>query len=376
MATNWIPYFEKQQDEILAELKTYVEIETPTHDKQAVDSLGFLIADRFAKLGCKVERLAQHEFGDQLRIEFGEGEEQLLILGHFDTVKEIGTLAREPWRIEDGRVYGPGTYDMKSGIVFCYFALKAIIEQRLPLSKRLVFFWNTDEEVGSPSSEQAIRAEARKSAAALVIEPSYGDGLIKTSRKGGGDFTLHAYGRAAHAGNDHAKGINAIEEIAHQIVKIQSWTDYDKGTTLSVGNVIGGTVVNVVPESAQAIIDVRVSRRDEAERITKLMHGLTPVLPNARLQVEGSISKPAMERSEKTAQLFALAQRLAAEEGFTLGEIGVGGTSDGNFCADERTPVLDGLGPVGDGAHASHEHVVIAAIPERIALLLRMMTAL
>ncbi|WP_246009288.1 M20 family metallopeptidase [Brevibacillus fluminis] len=376
MSTTWIPYFQAQLDDILKELREYVEIETPTHDKQAVDSLGGVIAERFRKLGCRVERIEQQQFGDQLRVEYGEGEEQLLILGHFDTVKEIGTLATEPWRIEDGRVYGPGTYDMKAGIIFCYFALKAIIDSGLPLTKKLVFFWNTDEEVGSPSSEQLIRAEARKSAAALVIEPSFGNGLIKTSRKGGGEFTLHAKGKAAHAGNDHAKGVNAIEEIAHQIVRIQSWTNYDSGTTLSVGKINGGTVSNVVPEAAHAIIDVRVSKREEAERITKLMHGLTPVLPHAELQVEGGIPKPPMERSEKTVLLFKHAQRLAAEEGFTLDEIGVGGTSDGNFCADEGTPTLDGLGPVGDGAHASHEHVLISAIPERIALLLRMMTTL
>ncbi|MGE5702627.1 MAG: M20 family metallopeptidase [Clostridia bacterium] len=374
---NWTSFFQEKQDEILKELQTYVEIETPTHNKPAVDRLGERIAERFARLGCKVERIAQPAYGDQLRIECGEGEEQLLILGHFDTVKEIGTLTQEPWRIEDGKAYGPGTYDMKAGIVFAYFALQAILTHKLPLSKKLVFFWNTDEEVGSPSSEALIRKEARQSVAALVIEPSFGEeGLIKTSRKGGGEFILHAKGRSAHAGNDHAKGINAIEEIAHQIVLNQTWTYYAKGTTLSVGEVKGGTVSNVVPESATAVIDVRVSQKAEAARITQLMQQLAPVVPGATLELHGKINKPPMERTEGTVRLFALAQQLAKEEGFSLDEIGVGGTSDGNFVADEGIPVLDGLGPVGDGAHASHEHVVISAMAQRIALLVRLFVGL
>lgn len=373
---NWTGYFRDRLDSIVDELKTYVEMETPTHNKKAVDSLGAFIEQRFASLGCRVDTIPQKKYGNQLRVEYGEGEQQILILGHFDTVKEIGTLAAEPWRIEDGKAYGPGTYDMKSGIVFSYFALQAIIENRMPLRKRLVFFWNTDEEVGSPSSEQLIKEEAKKSAAALVIEPSYGNGYLKTSRKGGGDFILRVHGRAAHAGNDHVLGINAIEEIAHQIVQIQSWTNYDAGTTLSVGTVKGGTVSNVIPEYAEAEIDVRISKSSEAEAITKKMNQLSPVLPGAKLTIEGGITKPPMERTEQTERLFNLASALAKEEGFELRETGVGGTSDGNFASSAGTPTLDGLGPVGDGAHASHEHVVVDEVPRRIALLLRMLTTI
>ncbi len=376
MTTKWTDYFRNRLDAILEELRIYVEMESPTHNKEAVDRLGAFIKERFLSLGCRVEELPQSEYGNQLRVEFGEGEEQLLILGHFDTVKEIGTLAKEPWRIEDGKAYGPGTYDMKSGIVFSYFALQAIIQEKLPLDKKLVFFWNTDEETGSLSSEELIKQEAKKSAAALVIEPAFGDGYLKTSRKGGGDFTLKVTGRAAHAGNDHAQGINAIEELAHHILTIQSWTDYEAGTTLSVGTIKGGTASNVVPEQAEAVVDVRISKLGEAERITALMNGLTPVLPGARLTVEGGISKPPMERTDGTERLFLHAQEQARLEGMELKEIGVGGTSDGNFAAAAGTPTLDGLGPVGDGAHAPHEHIVVDEIPGRIALLLRMFTTL
>lgn len=376
MATNWTVHYQQKLPDILAELRTYVEMETPTHDKQAVDHLGVFIADRFRSLGCKVDIIPQSTYGNQLRVEYGEGDEQIMVLGHFDTVKELGTLVREPWKIEDGRVFGPGTYDMKAGIIFCYFALKTIVEENIPLKSKLVFFWNTDEEIGSVSSEKWIREEARRSKCALVIEPAAGDGSLKTSRKGGGEFVLKVTGRAAHAGNDHALGVNAIEEIAHHVIAIQSFTDYDAGTTLSVGTIRGGSVSNVIPDYVEADIDVRISTSEEAERITTLMNQLSPVLHGAQLTVEGGITKPPMERTSGTEELFLQAQAQAQLEGFTLTERGVGGTSDGNFAADEGTPTLDGLGPVGDGAHASHEHVVIDAIPGRIAVLLRLFSSL
>jgi glutamate carboxypeptidase len=376
MTMNWTPYFRHQLQDILEELRVYVEMETPTHDKQAVDRLGAYIAEKFRALGCRVDEIPQRQYGNQLRVEFGEGDEQILILGHFDTVKEVGTLASEPWRIEDGKVFGPGTYDMKAGIVMSYFALQAIIREKQPLHKKLVFFWNTDEETGSHSSQEWIKQEAKRSKLALVLEPSYGDGFLKTSRKGGGEIVLKAKGRAAHAGNDHAKGINAIAELAHHILAIQSWTDYQAGTTLSVGTVKGGTTSNVIPEQAEAVIDVRISTMSEAERIISKMQELKPVLPGAELKFEVTSMKPPMERTAETEKLFRQAQELGRLEGLELREIGVGGTSDGNFAAAVGTPTLDGLGPVGDGAHASHEHVVIDQLPGRIALLVRLLTTL
>jgi glutamate carboxypeptidase len=376
IVVNWTNYIQKQLDEVLAELKTYVEMETPSHDKAAIDALGEVISERFAALGCTVEKVKQPLHGDQLRVTYGEGEEQILVLGHFDTVKEVGTLATEPWRIEDGKAYGPGTYDMKSGIVFSYFALKAIVENGMKPKKKLVFFWNTDEEIGSPSGSAPILEEAKKSALALIIEPCYGDGYLKTSRKGGGVFTVRAEGRAAHAGNEHQIGINAIQELAHQILTIQGWTNYEVGTTLSVGKIIGGTTFNVVPEHAEMVVDVRVQTAAEAERVTKLFAGLQPVLPGAKLHVSGEIDKFPMERTEGTVRLFRHAQEQARLEGFELKEIGVGGVSDGNVAALAGIPILDGLGAVGDGAHASHEHIVIDEIPRRIALLVRLFSTL
>lgn len=376
MSGKWTSYFQANLSAIMEEIKQYVEMETPSHNKAAVDRLGNLIHSRFAELGCGIRMISQTEYGDQIRVEYGDGDEQILILGHLDTVKEIGTLQSEPWRVEEGKAYGPGVYDMKSGIVFSYFALQAIHRLSLPLHKKLVFFWNTDEEVGSPSSKKWIQEEAKRSSVVLVVEPSSGGGALKTSRKGGGEFLLQVKGRAAHAGNDHGKGVNAIEELARHIVDIQSWTDYEKGTTLSVGLVKGGSASNVVPEFAEAVIDARASQVKEAERITRQMQSLRPIHPQAEIQVSGGFDKLPMERTEATEKLFRHAEQLAAAEGFALQAMAVGGTSDGNIAATAGAAVLDGLGPVGDGAHASHEHIVVERVSERIALLVRLLTTL
>jgi len=373
MQQTWTPYFQNQLDTILAELQTYVEMESPTSDKAAVDTLGQYIHQQFEQLGATVEANTQSNYGNQLIVRYGVGEEQILVLGHFDTVKPIGTLiADEPWRIADGKVYGPGIFDMKAGIVFAYFALKAIVENELALHKQLVFLWNTDEETGSHSSRNLIKSLAANSSAVLVLEPAAG-GKLKTSRKSGGEFILKAYGKAAHAGNDHATGINAIHELAHHILTIESWTNYETGTTLAVDVVRGGTASNVIAEYAEAKIDVRVSQLTEAAKVTKLMHALTAVLPGARLEVTGGIDKIPLERTEGTVRLFNIAKAAANSEGFTLEETGVGGTSDGNVAAETGIPVLDGLGAVGNGAHAVDEHIVLDSIAPRIAVLLRLL---
>lgn len=376
MPKSWTSYFQDKLPAIIDELKIYVEMESPTADKQAVDQLINYVTTQFTALGCESSVVLQTQYGNQVRLEYGEGEEQILILGHLDTVKPIGTLAREPWTVVEEKVYGPGIMDMKAGVVIAYFALQAIIEHKLPLTKKLVFFWNTDEEAGSPSSRAWIEAEAAHSACALVLEPAYGQGDLKSSRKGGGEFGLRVTGRSAHAGSEHAQGINAIEELAHQIGIIQLWTDYAQGTTLSVGTIKGGTVSNVVPETAEAQIDVRVSMKAEASRIAKQMASLTPKLAGASLEVTGGIDKYPMERTAETERLIQFAMQAACEEGFTLGEQSVGGTSDGNIAAAAGIPVLDGLGPVGDGMHASNEHIRVDLLPRQLAVLVRLLTAL
>jgi glutamate carboxypeptidase len=375
MGEAWRTYFETQLSEIIDELHRYVTIESPTHNKESVDEMGKLIASRFAQLGCTVQQIPQAEVGDIIRAEWGHGEEQILIIGHFDTVKPIGTIQKQPWRIDGDKIYGPGIFDMKAGIVFCYFALKAIIEKGLLPNKRIVFIWNTDEEIGSPFSVDTIKKEAIKSSVALVMEPAYLTNL-KTSRKGGGEFRIRAFGHSVHAGNDHEKGINAIEELAEQILKVQRFTDYAAGTTVSVGLIEGGSAVNVVPDYAQVRIDVRAKTAIEANKLTEQMHSLIPVLNGSRIEVEGGFDKLPMERTDGTIHLFHLAEKIASEEGFPIGEASVGGMSDGNTTSSLGVPTLDGLGAVGDGAHADHEHILIPHIPNRIALIIRLLLEL
>jgi glutamate carboxypeptidase len=375
MKDTWHTYFETHLTEILNELSKYVQTESPTHNKIAVDQMSDLIANRFAGLGCAVKRISQSKVGDFIRAEWGTGDEQILVVGHFDTVKPTGTIEKQPWRIEGDKVYGPGIFDMKAGIVFSYYALKAMIEQGLVPDKRLVFFWNSDEEIGSPYSIEAIKEEARRSKAALIMEPAHMQNL-KTSRKGGGEFCIRAFGHSTHAGNDHEKGINAIEELAHQILRVQGFTDYAAGTTVSVGMIRGGTAVNVVPDFAEVRIDVRAKTASEANRLTEKMQSLTPLLSGSRIEITGGFEKLPMERTAGTERLFQLAQKIASAEEYTVGEASVGGMSDGNTTSSLGIPTLDGLGAVGDGAHAEHEHILIHHIPYRIALIMRMLLEL
>ncbi len=371
MEEIWHSYFRERLTEIVDELSRYVHIESPTNNKTAVDHMGDLIAFRFQELGCDVLRIPQTQVGDLIRVEWGQGDEQILVVGHFDTVKPIGSILKQPWKIDDDKIYGPGIFDMKAGIVFSYFALKALIKKGLVPNKRIVFIWNSDEEIGSPYSVATIREEAKKSSAALIMEPAYLTDL-KTSRKGGGEFCIRAFGHSTHAGNDHEKGINAIEELAHQILKAQGFTDYTTGTTVSVGLIKGGTAVNVVPDYAEVRIDVRAKTADEARKLTDLMHALTPMLKGTRIEVTGGFDKLPMERTNETERLFHLAKRIGSEEGFTIGEASVGGMSDGNTTSSLGVPTLDGLGAVGDGAHADHEHILMHQIPNRIALITRL----
>jgi glutamate carboxypeptidase len=230
-----------------------------------------------------------------------------------------------------------------------------------------------DEEIGSRTSRPLVEEEAQNAAAALVLEPPVGGGVVKTGRKGIGDFTVRAVGRAAHAGLDPEKGVNAIVELAHQILQLAGLNDYEKGTTVSVGIVNGGAASNVVPAEAMAKVDVRFWTPEDGEKIVNSIRGLTPALPGARIEISGGINRPPMPRSEKNILLFERARNLAAEIGFELKDQVVGGGSDGNFTAAMGVPTLDGLGVDGAGAHADHEHIIISDIPRRAALLTRLM---
>jgi len=353
-----------------------VEIESPTEDKTSVDRAVEFVADSLASR-AKVRIYRQKDYGNHLRVEFqlpGRTKKgQVLGLGHLDTVWPLGTLERMPFRKARGKLWGPGVFDMKAGVAFFVFATEALRELDVPVAKRFVLQLNSEEEVGSPTSRPYTLAEARRSDAVLVAEPSAGlDGKLKTGRKGGGSYTIRVEGKAAHAGLDFESGASAIVELSRQLLRVSEWTNLTKGITVNPGVVQGGTRSNVVAEHAWAEVDVRAPRAADAGRLEKKFRSLRPIDRRTKLVVEGGLRRPPMERGKGTVKLFRLAQRLAGEMGVTLGETQVGGGSDGNFTAALGVPTLDGLGAVGEGAHALHESIVIDRIPDRIALLAKL----
>jgi len=294
---------------------------------------------------------------------------QLLVLGHYDTVYATGTLAKMPFRVSAGKAHGPGTFDMKAGIVQALFALGALRESAAQLRKQIVFLWTSDEEIGSESSRNFIEVEARRSDAVLVLEPSLGPrGLLKTARKGVGEAEIIVHGRASHAGLAPQDGVNAVHELARQITRLQKWNDSRRGISVNADVIEGGTRVNVIAERARAVIDLRALRLADMRRLEKRLHALRPITREARLEIRGGFNRAPMER-KVSATLFARAKSLAAQMDLSIGECVAGGGSDGNLTAALGIPTLDGLGAVGDGAHSTSEHVIVKTMPERAALL-------
>ncbi len=359
--------------DMLATLRRFVIAESPSLEKAAADCCCGLIAEEWRKRGARVERITQRHRGDHLCITYLQNKShpagQLLVLGHYDTVYSTGTLRKMPFRLSPGRAYGPGTFDMKAGIVQALFALQALQQNNVIRRKRIVFLWTSDEEIGSESSRKLLEAEARRSDAVFVLEPSFGPrGLLKTARKGVGEAELIVHGRASHAGLAPEEGINAIHELAQQLARIEKWNDLRRGVTINAGTVEGGTRTNVIPECARAVLDLRALHVSDMRRLERRLHSLRPVHRGARIQVTGGFNRAPLER-KMSATLFARADSLAAQMGLSLGECTAGGGSDGNFTAALGIPTLDGLGAVGDGAHSSHEHVLINTMPARAALL-------
>lgn len=369
MTRRLLEYCTRSTDWMLELAESLVSIESPTDDKEAVDCCGALLQRRLEEMGGDLTRLPSEAAGDHLRASFGSGPRQVLLLGHFDTVWPIGQLERMPLRREKGRLYGPGTLDMKVGIALGMLATRAVLELELSGDTRIVMLWTTDEETGSHTSRALIEAEAKKSEAVLVLEPALAGGALKTGRKGIGQYDITAHGVAAHAGVDPRKGVNAIRELAHQVLAVDALRDLDRGISVNVGVISGGSRSNVVPELARATVDVRAETMADAGRLDAAVRSLAPVTPGARLEVSGGFNRPPMERSDAVLRLFGLAREAAAEIGIDLKEGATGGGSDGNFTAALGIPTLDGLGAVGDGAHALHEHVELQPLPSRAAII-------
>jgi len=371
----------RQQPEMLAMLGRFVECESPSTDKAAVDRFGKMLAAILREAGARVSTIRSPSTGDHLRAEFRFASvakaRQILVLGHMDTVWELGTISRMPFRVQRGRAYGPGTFDMKSGIVIAIFAVQNLLRLGIPLKKNVTLLLNADEEIGSPASRPITEREVRRSECALVVEPPHGvNGALKTARKGVGEFLLTVHGRAAHAGIEPEKGASAITELAKQLISLESVAKNIRGVTVSAGTIRGGTRSNVIPAEAVAHIDVRVLRAADQRKLEKHFRSLHPIDRRTALSVTGGFNRPPMERTRQVAALFERARRLAKSLGLDLKETAVGGGSDGNFTAALGVPTLDGLGALGDGAHATHEHVVIRELPRRAALLAHLIASL
>jgi glutamate carboxypeptidase len=355
-------------EDMLADLQHLVNMDSPTLEKGLTDQAIQFLKQRFLELtGGSVERIKQEQYGDFLRLEVGEGEEQVLLLGHVDTVWPADETLRRPFSLDHSRAYGPGIFDMKCGLIQGLYAIHALSTLN-SLKKKIVFLITTDEEIGSPVSRKWIKQEAQKSKAVFVLEPSFGkQGALKTSRKGVGRFTIDIHGVAAHSGIDHQKGCSAIRELAHQIVYLEGLTDHERGTTVNVGLISGGISVNAVPDHAQAKVDVRTFSMEEANRILSMISQLKPKLPQTKVDVTGGLIRPPMEATVSR-KLYHKANEFAEMLGFNLSEVSTGGASDGNFTAALGIPTLDGLGPVGSGAHTYEEFVEVSPIPQRCAL--------
>jgi glutamate carboxypeptidase len=368
-----LSYFLERKDQIVQTIRQLVETESPSDNKDAVDRLGALLAGRFEGLGGHAKFHRVSNFGDHLQVDFDgtRGGKPILLLGHLDTVYPLGTLATMPCRVADGRLWGPGSFDMKSGIAFMLHAIEALRawhEDKLPRPVTVLLV--SDEEVGSETSRRITENLAKKSTAVLVLEPSHGPkGAVKTARKGIGEYVLKVTGKAAHSGLDFEKGQSAIVELARQIIAISKLVNLKCGLTLNVGTVQGGTRVNVIPAEASAVLDVRVVRKQDAAGIDRRLRSLKPFNRKCKLEITGGINRPPMERMAAVAALFEKAAEIAKHLGWKLEEAAVGGGSDGNFTAALGIPTLDGLGGVGEGAHATHESILISELPRRTALL-------
>jgi glutamate carboxypeptidase len=363
-----LEHLKSRQEVMTQTLKELVTMESPSHERMAVNAVADFLARSFGELGADVRRLPQAAFGDHIQVTWGHSDRQVLLLGHMDTVWPLGETKERPFHVVRGRATGPGVFDMKGGLVIGLYALAALCELEITPAHRLVFLFNSDEEVGSPTSREFIEEEGRRSEAVLVLEPSRDDALV-TWRKGVGRFELEIQGRASHSGAAHNQGVSAVEELAHQILRLEAMTDYERGTTVNVGVVEGGSKVNVRPASSWAEIDLRVTSAREGRRMTENIRKLRPMNRRASLIISGGMNRPPWEASPAGQFLFEQARRVGATLGMELWPAGTGGASDGNFTAALGIPTLDGLGVVGNDAHALSEWVDLSSLPRRAALL-------
>jgi glutamate carboxypeptidase len=363
-------HFSERRDAMIDEIRSIVDIESPSHNVAQSIAVTDKIVELFCSLSLNlsIERERAEEYGDHLIIRaFPADEKSILLLGHTDTVHPIGTNVKNPTRIHGDKFYGCGIFDMKANIILMLESLRYFAETGTLPSRPITILLSCDEEVGSHTGRSLVEREAHAAEKCFVFEPSL-DGRVKTGRKGTGMFTLHAHGVPAHAGLEPEKGASAILELSRQIERLHELDDVASGTTVNVCTIKGGTTTNVIPEHAECDIDVRFTSSDEASRVAAAIKSLTPFDDRVSLGVAGDINRPPMERTDVVVELYEKARELAASFDYELGEAQVGGGSDGNFVAALGVPVLDGLGIAGAGAHTLDEHILISDIAKRATL--------
>ena len=375
-----LAFAQAQQGAIIETIRQMVECESPSDDRVAVNRHVEQLCDMLSG-EAKLTRKKGGVYGDHLLVSFTlpgrKKSGQILALGHTDTVYPLGILKTMPWRVADGRLWGPGVLDMKGGVAFFIYAMRALRALDIPVASKVVLQLNSDEEVGSHSSRALTEAMALRSKCVLVLEPGTGlTGKLKTARKGVGGFDVTVHGKAAHAGVDFSNGANAIVELARQIEVIAGFTDLSKGLTVNPGVIRGGTRSNVVSALACVEVDLRVARLRDFGFVERKFRGLKVFDKRCRLEVTGGLNRPPMERTRAIGALFAKARMLAAELGVVLEESSTGGGSDGNFSAALGVATLDGLGTVGEGAHAVNESIFVDRIADRVALLGKLVVGL
>lgn len=359
----------RESDWLIAFIRQFVALESPSTDRPALDACGRWLAGELERAGARVERLPGAPTADHVLARWPGGRGRVLLAGHFDTVWPVGQIARMPIEQRDGRLFGPGVLDMKAGLSIGLLAARVIAGLAGDTARpQISLLATSDEEVGSATSRAAIERLAREHDAVLVLEPALPGGAVKTARKGVGEFEVVAHGVSSHAGADPGAGASAVRELARQILAIDALNDAARGVTVNVGVIDGGTRSNVVAERARALVDVRISRAEDAAAVDRAMRALAPVDARVRLDVRGGINRPPMVRTAGVARLYESAREVAAAMGRDLAEGATGGASDGNFTAALGVPTLDGLGALGDGPHALHEHVVINELAPRAAL--------
>jgi len=375
-----LSYVSARQSEITALIRQFAECESPTSDQAAVNRFVELVSDTASPI-AQLKAVSGGKFGKHLLCEMklpgSRKSGQILALGHCDTVWPIGTLGTMPVREDERRLWGPGVYDMKAGIAFFLFAARALRELEIPVASKVLLQLNSDEEVGSDSSRPLTERNARASKAVLVLEPGTGlEGKLKTARKGVGGFTIVVRGKASHAGVDFGSGVSAVLELARQIDHIASFTEPERGITVNPGVISGGTRSNVVAAEARVEVDIRIMKLSDAAKLEKRFRTLRPFDSRCTIEVTGGLNRPPMERSAGIIKLFRTAQKLARELGVEIAESMTGGGSDGNFTAALGIPTLDGLGAVGEGAHAANESLLLDRIADRTALIAKLLAAL